>query len=287
MWRAHRREFQCALVQHVRGKERLARCQEQSIRPRQGDADGTFFVRRSHITGFCFSAEKPPCEFDRIDDLLVPGAATEISRERILDGSGIRIGILLQKRLGGHNHSWCAKTALNGPGASESLLNKVRIFWSAKPLDGDDFRRIEVLYPSEARTHRLLVDNYRARAALPLTIAGLFRAGQSLGFSQEVQQNQVIFRDAGLRTPVQYKVHLFHECSPYVFWSWEAAPKTQYMVAIERRSLRRKCVVCIIVSARVSVRTGSQLAEPAVAPLDGRTELEATTISVIVQRVVS
>ena len=67
--------------------------------------------------------DEPAGELDGIDDLLVARAAAEITRQGLLDGCHIGIGILIQQGLGGHDHARRAETALDSAGQDESLLN--------------------------------------------------------------------------------------------------------------------------------------------------------------------
>ena len=135
--------------------------------------------------------DEPAGKLDGLDDLLVARAAAEITRQGLLDGLHIGIGIRIQQGLGGHDHPRRTETALDGAGQDESLLDEVRILRCAQPLDADDIGTFQFHHLGEAGTDRLAVDDDHAGAALPLPVAGLLRPGQTQVLAQVVDQDHV------------------------------------------------------------------------------------------------
>src|SRR5580704_15967676 len=74
----------------------------------------------------------------RTDDLRVRAATAEIVGERRLDLRRRRFGDLVQERLGLHDHSVQAITALGGLLFDEGALHRMRIVARAESFQGDD-----------------------------------------------------------------------------------------------------------------------------------------------------
>ena len=126
-----------------------------------------------------FSAEETAGKPGGLDDLGITRAAAKIVRQGLLDLLDARIRILVQQRLGRHDHPRRAEAALNGAGQHKGLLNEVGILGRPEPLDADDLGPLQFHHLGEAGTDRLAVHDDRAGAALPLPVAGLLGPGEA------------------------------------------------------------------------------------------------------------
>src|SRR3954453_11053300 len=70
---------------------------------------------------------------DRLDDLVVAGAAAEVAHHPLLHFELGGVGILGQQRGGGHNLAWGADAALEPAVADEGVLQ-----WGERPTLGGE-----------------------------------------------------------------------------------------------------------------------------------------------------
>src|SRR5690349_19542634 len=73
-----------------------------------------------------------------LDDLRVPGAATEITREPFADFLSCGMWVLVQKIRGGCEHTGSTDSALCAAGLGEGLLQRVKIASFCKFLNRAD-----------------------------------------------------------------------------------------------------------------------------------------------------
>ena len=127
---------------------------------------------------------------DRVEDLLVAGAAAEVARERLADLGLGRAGVAREQFVGGDDQPGCAEPALHGAGGQERLLDRVELLVAGRePLDRHDARAPLAPAPAEheAGAHERAVEVDRARAALAL-LAGVLRSRQAHALAQHVEQ---------------------------------------------------------------------------------------------------
>jgi hypothetical protein len=74
----------------------------------------------------------------RPDDVLVPGAAADLSGYRLADLVGGRIGVVIEQPARGHQHAGGAEPALQPVAGGERLLHRVERAAAGQALDGGD-----------------------------------------------------------------------------------------------------------------------------------------------------
>ncbi len=74
--------------------------------------------------GLELAAQEAPGQLDGVDDLDVAGAAAEVVAQGVPDLLGRGIGVLVEQRLGRHDHAGDAEAALHGSGQHEGLLDR-------------------------------------------------------------------------------------------------------------------------------------------------------------------
>ena len=125
------------LAQHARADDI-----EPLIRPLLLAAGG----RRKDFAGFRhqrhrrFAAHQLDRTLDRIDDVLIAGAAADIVVEPRPDRVPVGIGVLAQQLGHQHQHPRRAVTALQPVLLPEAALQRAQIIHAAKRLDGLDLR---------------------------------------------------------------------------------------------------------------------------------------------------
>src|SRR5467141_3456022 len=129
-------------------------------------------------------------ELHRLDDLLIAGAAAQVSADRIADLLFGRIRIRIQQSLGSDQHPWSAVAALQAVRLAEAVLQDAqRSVGFGETLDGGDAVAVRLHRVHEAGTHRLSVEHHRARAA-DAVLAADVRAGEVKVLAQPVHQRQ-------------------------------------------------------------------------------------------------
>src|SRR5215211_1346804 len=153
--------------------------------PRRGSRRRT---RRSPRS-LCPSSRLQPrrCQVDRVEDLLVAGAAAEVARQGLPYLSIGRVRVAAQQVVRRHDQAWRAEPALHAPRLDERLLHRVQILAFGYPLDSDDIQAFGLPGGHQAGADELAAEVYGARPALAL-LAGVLRAGHSEPFAQDVEQ---------------------------------------------------------------------------------------------------
>ena len=129
-------------------------------------------------------------QFDRVENLLVAGAAADVAAEALLDLLAVRERIGAQGCGGGHHHARDAVAALAGARLVERLLQHGELARFAQPLDSLDRRALGLRDRHQAGFQQHAVDEYRAGAAFA-GAATFLGAGVAQIVAQEVEQAQV------------------------------------------------------------------------------------------------
>src|SRR6266705_4944737 len=82
--------------------------------------------------------DPPRCLFDRLENLLVSGAAAQVSRDRLPDSFPRGILLLFEEGLRGHQDARRAVAALRVAEVGERRLQRVQRRTRAQPLHGLD-----------------------------------------------------------------------------------------------------------------------------------------------------
>ena len=122
-------------------------------------------------------AHRSAASVNGVEDLLVPGAAAEVSGERLADLVVRRVGTAAQEIGRGDDEARRAEAALHRARVGERLLHRVQGAIAAEALDRDDVVPVGLRGEDEARAHELAVEEDGARAALAL-LARVLRAGE-------------------------------------------------------------------------------------------------------------
>src|SRR5262245_42002558 len=122
----------------------------------------------------------PPCyaiggEMDRIDDLVIAGAAADVAGDRFFDIFRSRFGGPIEQSFHRDNISRRAVAALHRAGVDKRLLHRMQCIAVGETFDGRDFGAVGIGRHGDARVDRLAVINNRAGAALA-GVAAKFRA---------------------------------------------------------------------------------------------------------------
>src|SRR5207249_7573034 len=103
---------------------------------------------------------------DRLDDIVVARAATEVALELVPDLVFRRLRVAFEHLVGGHDHARRAEAALEPVLLPEALLDRVQLAVLRETLDCQDGRTVGLDREHRARLHRLAAEEDRARAAL-------------------------------------------------------------------------------------------------------------------------
>src|SRR2546427_219216 len=103
---------------------------------------------------------------DRLHDVVVAGAATEVALELVADLLFRRLRVALQQLVGGHDHARRAEAALEPVLLPEALLDRMQLAVLREALDRRDGGAVGLDREHRARLHRLAVHEDHARAAL-------------------------------------------------------------------------------------------------------------------------
>src|SRR4029077_15404814 len=116
-------------------------------------------------------------------------AAAEDARHSLLDLFFRRLGIFVEKSLGGENDAIQAIAALRGLLLDERFLDGVRLVDGAQTFEGDDLDALYRFHPRDAKGNRLAFHQDRAGSALSQAAAEL-RATQTEIVAQHVKQRR-------------------------------------------------------------------------------------------------
>src|SRR5262245_59229231 len=78
------------------------------------------------------------CVLDRLDDVVVTGAATEVALEEVADLGLARTLVPLEELVGRHDHPGRAEAALEPVLLPEGVLDRMELPVLGEPLDGED-----------------------------------------------------------------------------------------------------------------------------------------------------
>ena len=159
------------------------------VAPRHGSTDDVELHPRSvvvrHGTRIAVRAAE-----DRLHDLLIPRAATEIPAQLVENLLPRRCPVLGQERAGGHQHAGGAEAALHRAPIDERLLQRRELFRLLQALDGCHLAAVDFDRQVRARTHGVAVDEHRACAA-HLHVAGSLGAFETEPVAQHVEQERL------------------------------------------------------------------------------------------------
>ena len=138
------------------------------------DALDAAHARRARTDDFEFSFGHdlcPPCdaiggEMDRVDDLVVAGAAADVAGDRFFDVFRRRFGGSVEQRFHGNDVARRAIAALHRAGVDERLLHGMQLIAVGQAFDRRDLRADGVGGHGHAGVDRHAVVNDRAGAAL-------------------------------------------------------------------------------------------------------------------------
>src|SRR5947209_856783 len=133
--------------------------------------------------------------FDGLDDVLVAGAAAEVSVEAVAYLFARRVCVAFEELRGGHDHAGRAVAALQAMSLPEPLLNRVQLAVLRESFDGRDARAVGLDGEHRAGLDGLAVNRDGASAA-QRSLAADVRARQSEHVAQVVheQQSRLDFR---------------------------------------------------------------------------------------------
>ena len=125
---------------------------------------------------------------DRIDDVLVAGAAAQVPRERLADLELVFDFRALPHHIQrGHQHPRSAEAALQRVVIAERPLKGVQLAGLGEALHGRHLRAVGLNGEQQARPDRLAVEQYRARPANPV-LATEMRAPERKPVAENVRQ---------------------------------------------------------------------------------------------------
>ena len=174
---------------------------------------------------------------DRVDDLVVTGAAADVAGDRFLDILGRRFSGAVEQYFDRHDVARRAVAALYRAGVDKGLLNRMQLIAVRKPLDGRDLGAVGVGGHGHARVDRLAIVNDRAGAALA-GVAAELAALHLQGVAEKFQQRRRSFRDGGDGLAVDFCVdgdaHYATSLPLAAFQVW-ASPRRVNASTIQRR----------------------------------------------------
>ena len=135
---------------------------------------------------------RPPVygPFDRIEDAVVPRAATQVAAEPAGHLAPAGMGIPLQQGRGRHDHPGRAEAALNGVRRHESLLQGVWTLGTTQPFDRQDVLPRRLARSHLAGSRHPAVDHDSAGAARAV-IAAFLGSEQAKTVAKQVEQPPV------------------------------------------------------------------------------------------------
>ena len=117
-------------------------------------------------------------------------AATEVARQCLFRLGQCRIRRMHKQRFRRHHAAARAIAALRRLLSDERSLCPIRLLRRAQPLDGRDAAPGDAARWHNARPHRLVVEEHRARPALPQHAAG-FGTGEPERAAERIQKRLV------------------------------------------------------------------------------------------------
>src|SRR5258706_14192400 len=101
-----------------------------------------------------------------LDDVVVPGAAAQVSGDRLADLELARVLVPLEERAAGDHHAGRAEAALQRVLLGEAFLDRMELAALLEALDGRDLRAVGLHREHGAGLDRLAVQHDGAHAAV-------------------------------------------------------------------------------------------------------------------------
>src|SRR5713101_5406141 len=231
---------------------------DQSARPPRRLRRHPSSKRRGKLAGlrrersFRFLRDAPSGELHRLDDLLIAGAAAQVSADRVADLLFGRIRSRIQQGLGGDQHPWSAVAALQAVRLAEAVLQDAkRSVRFGEAFDGGDAVAVRLHRVHEAGTHRLAVEHHRACAA-DAVLAADVRAGEAKVLAQPVHQRQARRHCAWVALAVH--LHLYRiQCFAHAALAFSRASRSARAARTAARCRRYSALACRSLPGSVSV----------------------------------
>src|SRR5258707_7183716 len=139
---------------------------------------------------------------DRLDDVLVAGAAADVALELVADGRLVENVAEPANHVDGRDdHAGRAEAALKTVVLVEGLLHRVELVAGSEALDGGDAGAGDLDGERGARLHRDAIDQHQAGAALR-SVAADVGAGQPELLAQHLDKEGAILNLGGRRLAV-------------------------------------------------------------------------------------
>src|SRR5262249_42940468 len=209
------------------------------------------------------------------DDVLVTGAATEISGDRLANLGVRRIGELAQEAGQRHEEARSAESALQTVGLTKGLLERIEPPPVGEALDGLDVAAVHLNGEQQAGPHGRPIDDDRARAAHTV-LAAEMGSGQLEVVAQEVGERLPGFHGPLVDSSVDGDANraLDHRISPR---ARSAARASARRVRTPATSFRYSLDACRSLSGRSAWETRRPTSS--IACDDGRLPTSARTAS--------
>src|SRR5690606_3762649 len=168
------------------------------------------------------------------DDGLIAGAAAQVAGQRVGDLLPARVGVVVEQRLGDHDHAGGAVAALDGVLLEEGLLQRVQLISGVQPFEGEHLAARHVFDRQQAGEERLAVNQNGAAPTAALLAARLRRRIAELVAQQGLQRDERLHHHVDV-TAIQVKAndlgsHLYAS-NPA---SWARARRTTTAVILRR-----------------------------------------------------
>src|SRR5437762_802559 len=124
---------------------------------------------------------------ERIDNMRVSRAATQVALDAMRNLLAARSGIALEQLDTGHDHTRRAVTALQSMAFPETLLHRMELTISSQALDSGHFGTVRLDGENRTRLHGAAILQDRA-GATNAGFAAYVRAGQFAEIAQKVNE---------------------------------------------------------------------------------------------------
>ena len=174
----------------------------------------------------------------RVHDALVPGATTEVARQRFADVLITRVGVVAQERRHRHDEPGRAEPALQAMAVAKRRLHRRQLaVGPGDALDRRDVGAVGLHREHQARAHRRAVDEHRARTAHAV-LATEVRPGEAALLAQEVRERRARFdgRVPGLTVDRELHGDVSHRAPPSALRSRRAPPSPRRRACGTRRN---------------------------------------------------
>src|SRR4051812_34153476 len=127
-----------------------------------------------------------------LDDVVVPGAAAQVSGDRLADLELARVLVPLEERAAGDHHAGRAEAALQRVLLGEAFLDRMELAALLQALDGRDLAAVGLHREHGAGFDRLAVQHHGAHAAVRRVAADV-RAGEAEILADEMHEQEARF----------------------------------------------------------------------------------------------